>query len=144
MSIDSLEVDVVSAEADNWPIDELVREYIRTHDLLDIKRREFHELETSLKDILARFSMVLRTRADELGVDSFTVRGVGTAYRNVKTSYTVGDWDSFISYVSSTSNWQLLEKRVAKRAAVEIHNESGKPPPGVQYSAEVTFNVRRT
>jgi hypothetical protein len=36
-----------------------------------------------------------------------------------------------------------LEKRVAKNATKEVHDATGHVPPGVEYVAEVEFDVRR-
>src|SRR5574337_1245676 len=91
---------------------------------------------------MEKISMWLRDKGDELGVDSFKTQ-YGTAYRSIKTSYRVGNWDEFVGWIRDTGNFQCLEKRVAKLATKEIHDESGVVPPGVEYSAEVEFDVRR-
>ena len=115
-----------------------------TRDELRAKQQAFKLEEDAMKLRMEQISMWLRDKADELGVDSFKTQ-FGTAYRSVKTSYRVatGGWDAFIGWVKETGNFQCLEKRVAKLATKEIHDDTGAIPPGLDYVAEVEFDVRR-
>ena len=125
-------------------IDEAIEAYVNTRDELRAKQQAFKLEEDAMKANMEQISMWLRDKADELGVDSFKTQ-FGTAYRSVKTSYRVatGGWDSFIGWVKETGNFQCLEKRVAKLATKEIHDDTGEIPPGLDYVAEVEFDVRR-
>ena len=125
-------------------IDEAIEAYVNTRDELRAKQQAFKLEEDAMKLRMEQISMWLRDKADELGVDSFKTQ-FGTAYRSVKTSYRVatGGWDAFIGWVKETGNFQCLEKRVAKLATKEIHDDTGEIPPGLDYVAEVEFDVRR-
>ena len=125
-------------------IDEAIEAYVNTRDELRAKQQAFKLEEDAMKANMEQISMWLRDKADELGVDSFKTQ-FGTAYRSVKTSYRVatGGWDNFIGWVKETGNFQCLEKRVAKLATMEIHDDSGEIPPGLDYVADVEFDVRR-
>ena len=125
-------------------IDEAIEAYVNTRDELRAKQQAFKLEEDGMKLRMEQISMWLRDKADELGVDSFKTQ-FGTAYRSVKTSYRVatGGWDNFIGWVKETGNFQCLEKRVAKLATKEIHDDTGEIPPGLDYVAEVEFDVRR-
>lgn len=125
-------------------IDEAIEAYVNTRDELRAKQQAFKLEEDAMKANMEQISMWLRDKADELGVDSFKTQ-FGTAYRSVKTSYRVatGGWDAFIGWVKETGNFQCLEKRVAKLATKEIHDDTGAIPPGLDYVAEVEFDVRR-
>lgn len=125
-------------------IDEAIEAYVNTRDDLRAKQQAFKLEEDAMKANMEQISMWLRDKADELGVDSFKTQ-FGTAYRSVKTSYRVatGGWDNFIGWVKETGNFQCLEKRVAKLATKEIHDDTGEIPPGLDYVAEVEFDVRR-
>lgn len=126
-------------------IDEAIRAYVETRDDLKIKQAEFKVVETGLKETLEKISMWLRDKADELGVDSFKSNAYGTAFRSTKTSFRVatGQWDAFIDWVKKTGNFQCLEKRVAKLATLEIYNDTGEVPPGIDHVVEVEMDVRR-
>ena len=125
-------------------IDEAIEAYVNTRDELRAKQQAFKLEEDAMKANMEQISMWLRDKADELGVDSFKTQ-FGTAYRSVKASYRVatGGWDNFIGWVKETGNFQCLEKRVAKLATKEIHDDTGEIPPGLDYVAEVEFDVRR-
>lgn len=125
------------------PINEIVLEYIGTRDHLDEKRHEFQAIERELKAKMTMMSMVLREKADSLGVDNFNIRGVGTAYRNTKTSYRVSDWNSYVNWLVQTGNFHCVEKRAAKLAVQEVHRNSGEVPPGLDFVQEIEFLVRR-
>lgn len=122
-------------------IDAAVKSYIEHRNALKAYMAQVAIVEETTKSDLAKISMWLRDRGDELGIDSFKTQ-YGTAFRNVKTSYRMGDWSQFIEWVKATDNFQCLEKRVAKLSTKEIHDETGVIPPGINYSAEVEFDVR--
>jgi hypothetical protein len=123
-------------------IDEMVKIYRDVRDELSVERKAFKQKEANSKDLMARISMALRDKADELGVDTFNTP-FGTAYRNVKKFYRVGNWDKIIDFIKQTGNFQMLEKRVAKNATAEIHDALGEVPPGIDFSVEVEFAVRK-
>lgn len=125
-------------------IDEAVGSYVSLRDELKAKQQAFKQEEDSIKLQLEQMAMWIRDKADELGVDSFKTQ-YGTAFRSVKTSYKVatGGWETFIDWIKETGNFQCLEKRAAKLAVKEIHDDTGEVPPGLSYSAEVEINVRR-
>lgn len=123
-------------------IDELIKRYVEVRDELSAETKKYKNFEASAKDMMARLSMALKDKGDQLGVNTFSTND-GTAYRNIKKSYRVGDWSSVLDYIKRTENWQMLEKRIAKLATQEIHTESGEIPPGVDYVVEEEFLVRR-
>lgn len=123
-------------------IDDAINTYVATRDELAAERKAYNVYEANAKTYLERIEMFLKEKADQLGVDSFKTQS-GTAYRSVKTAYRVGSWDSFRDWVVATNNFQCLEKRAAKNACKEVHDETGEIPPGLEYVTEVTFDVRR-
>lgn len=123
-------------------LDEAINVYVATRDALNEERKAFNTYEAHAKTYLERIERVIASHADRLGVDSVKTKS-GTAYRTVKTSYRVGNWDSYLEWMRETNNFQCLEKRAAKLAVKEIHDETGEVPPGLEYFAEVVFDVRR-
>jgi hypothetical protein len=123
-------------------VDDAIGTYVDKRDMLRIIHRENEAKEQTLKDELDAISMWLREKADEIGVDSFKSPH-GTAYRSLKESYRVADWDGFVKWMISTGNTQCVEKRPAKNAVREIHRADKEVPPGLDYVTEVEFNVLR-
>lgn len=136
----------IPRDADGAPkfpsLEVAVKRYVDERDALRLASAAFKKVEDQAKGNMQEISMWLRDRGDELGVDSFKTQ-YGTAYRSVKTSYRMGDWTSFLDWIKATDNFQCLEKRVAKLATKEIHDQTGVVPPGIEYFAEVEFDVRR-
>ena len=124
-------------------VDKLVSDYILLRDELKIMQQEHTAAEENVKEAMARISMRLREVADAQKVDSFAIRGVGTAFRVVKESYRATDWESFINWCKATDNFHCIERRPAKLAVKAIHKEGGVIPPGLDYVAEQEFQVRK-
>lgn len=123
-------------------IDDAINTYVATRDQLDKERKLYNQFEAMSKHYMEKIESVIREKANELGVDSFKTPS-GTAYRTVKTSYRVGSWDLYLDWLKDTGNFHCLEKRAAKLAVKEVHDETGEIPPGLEYHAEVVFDVRR-
>lgn len=123
-------------------LDDAINVYVATRDELAAERKAYNTYEAKAKNYMDRIEMFIKEKADELGVDSIRTKS-GTAYRTVKTAYRVGNWDEFIAWIQETGNYQCLEKRAAKNAVKEIHDDVGIVPPGLEYHAEVGFDVRR-
>ncbi len=123
-------------------IDDAINTYVATRDDLAAERKAFNTYEAKAKNYMDRIEMFIKDMADKIGVDSFKSKS-GTAYRTVKTSYRVGNWDDYLAWLKETGNFQCLEKRAAKNAVKEVHDETGEIPPGLEYVTEVGFDVRR-
>jgi len=133
----------VEPDVDNRTVEELVQEYLALRDELDLRRGEWKTFEEDMKSSMSALSMKMRERADAAGVDSFTIRNVGTAFRATKTSYRTADWSTFIDWVKATDNFQCLEKRPAKLAVAEVHRQTGSIPDGLDIVVEQEFQVRK-
>lgn len=127
--------------ANDAKIDALVELYKDVRDQLTVDRRAYKERETLMKDFLAKLGLVLRERADALGVDSFPTR-FGTAYRLKKERFPVEDWSALTEWIKATGNFQVLQRRTSPDAVREVRDEGDALPPGVGYYPEITFTVR--
>lgn len=68
----------------------------------------------------------------------------GTAILNTKTSVTCADWDTFFNrYVLPRQAWELLEHRPSKSTVMQIKDETGEIPPGLNYSEMYAVSFRR-
>jgi len=123
-------------------LDDAINTYVATRDELATERKAYNTYEAKAKNYMDRIEMHIKTIADEMGVDSVRTKS-GTAYRTVKTSYRVGNWDEYWKWLKENDFSQCVEKRAAKNAVKEIHDETGEIPPGLEYHVEVGFDVRR-
>lgn len=123
-------------------IDKVIKTYIRLRDELDASRKAQKEYEKEIKFKLERLSMWLKEYAESEGVKSIAT-DYGTAYKVTKDWVRVGSWDKVFAWIKKTGNWQMLEKRIGKLATKEIMEKTGKIPPGVEYSQEIEYQVRK-
>ena len=121
-----------------------VQKYIDIRNELDAKRKAYQEEEKNLKAMLEDIQFEILNIADELGVDSLKTE-FGTAYRSVKSSYRILDWDAYLEWAEQNGALHTLQKRVTKSAVDEIVNEDleGDLPPGLDLYTEVTINIRK-
>ncbi len=121
-----------------------VQQYIEIRNDLDAKRKAYQEEERELKSQLEDIQFEILNISDELGVDSLKTE-FGTAYRSVKSSYRILDWEAYLEWAEKNGALHTLQKRVTKSAVDEIVNEDleGDLPPGLDLYTEVTINIRK-
>lgn len=122
---------------------DLIAAYLKIRDKKkEIEGRHTEELKP-YNDTLYKIETRLGKIMDETGLTNLPGGG-GTAYRSIRTSVTVGDWDSLLRWVKETENWHVLERRANKTAVDEILNDTNELPPGVNVNRSVAVNVRKT
>jgi hypothetical protein len=126
------------------PVGELINEFAELRAHLDSERKKFKELEKRLKDDMERLEVAILEVQRSLGVTSLSTTNL-TAYQTSKVSVRVGDWDKFINFVADSRNFQLLEKRCAKLASIEMFDEDGIAPTdiGLTRDTEIVIQVRK-
>jgi len=123
-------------------IGEMVKHYVSLRAELDAQRKEYQAIEKSLKAEMDKIMLEVMTLADNIGVDNFKTP-YGTAYRNIKQSYKVDDWDTYVQWAKNHDALHTIQKRVTKTAVDEIVEETGEIPPGLDLFTEVTFNFMK-
>lgn len=124
-------------------IDQLVAKYIALRDLIAAEEAEFKNTMQGKKEMLDKVENVLKQHFEETGTDTVTVRGVGTAYKTMRTSTGVADWEEVLPFIKSHGAWDMLERRVNKTAVLDYLKNAGELPPGVNMSQQVVVNIRR-
>lgn len=135
-------VDVIPEEQRESTTEELIAETLCIREELHDARKEWETFEAMKKERLEVIQMKLREIADSVGTDSLKCK-FGTAFKQTKEYFRVGDWDQIVEYIKQTGNFHMLEKRIGKLATKEIYDTTGKLPPGVEYSAEIEMVVRK-
>ena len=125
-------------------IGECIAQYALKRDDLDTKRKEFKTLEKELKMELIELEVEILDAQREIGLTSVS-NSTHTAFQTTKKFVRIGDWDEFSQYVMESGNLQLLEKRVAKLAALELFEVEGIDPSeiGLNKEEEITIQVRK-
>lgn len=122
----------------------MVSQYIATRDAAAKLKSDFEAKYNQLKSHMEDIELEIMTLANNLGVDNFKT-SFGTAYRNVKQSYNVENWEEFSKWVvENDPHLQTVQKRVVKAAVDELCEEFGiEIPPGISVHTEVKFNIRK-
>jgi len=121
----------------------LVEKYVMLRDAKAAAVARFKEKMAKVDDVMAKFEAQLLNQLEATGAESIRTKA-GTAYKSVKTSATVADWDAVLEYAITNGLLNLLEKRVNKTAVLEFKEEHNDLPPGVNLREELVVNVRRS
>lgn len=124
-------------------IDDIIEKYIKLRD----KKKELqdkHKAELSkYDDAMERIEAHLLKQMQEQGLDSMPT-AAGTAYRQVRTSATLGDREMFRKWCEANDAWGLADIRAAPVAIREYKEANDDLPPGVSFSQHVVVNIRRS
>lgn len=123
--------------------DEMVEHYIRLRDKKAEMKADFEAQTKKLDLVMEKIEQKLMAYFNESGLESIRT-GNGTAYRSIKTSASVADRDIFLDFVRDHDAWELLETRASKKAVEDYRAANDDLPPGVNWNAIATINVRRS
>lgn len=82
------------------------------------------------------------TMLNDTGQDSAKT-AAGTVYRTTKQSASIADKDAFMRHVIGTEAWEFLDAKANVTAVAKTIEDTGEPPPGVNWSSRVIVGVRR-
>lgn len=124
--------------------DELVDKYIKLRDLKAKLKAEFEEKIAPLEAAMEKVEAVLLGAFDQMGVESARTAN-GTAYISMKTSASVADRDAYFAWVLANPEERMIfvEARANKTAVEHYKDTNQELPPGVNWSATRTVNIRR-
>lgn len=125
--------------------DQVVDAYTQTRDQIAQLTKELEEKLKPLRELQERRENWLMGEITRTGLKNLPTK-FGTAYIIRSESVTCADWDAFIGYVQETGQFNLLDHRINKTAALEImgENRQNPPPPGANYSAIQKIGVRKS
>lgn len=122
---------------------ELVEAYIKYRDVKAQYKAEYDAKVHKLDLVLEKIETKLMAYMNETGLESIRT-GAGTAYKSIKTTASVADRDIFLDFVREQDAWELLETRASKKAVEDYRSANDELPPGINWSAVATINVRRS
>lgn len=119
-----------------------IQRYVLLRDKLSIVRKAYETFEKNVKGRQEVINVMLVEKGHDDGVDSFS-SPYGTAFKKIKKSYRVQDWEAYSEWLIANDAMHCVEKRAAKTAVEEIHNETGLVPPGLEFIQEIEYQFRR-
>jgi len=125
------------------PDDVLIAAYVQRRDRRAQRKKAY--LADDEKDVkqMGNIENELLRRLNERGTDSTSARGIGLAYRNIKTSASVADRAAFLAFVQKNNAWDFVTNAISKEAVDGYVAEHNDLPPGVNYTQIVTVGFRR-
>lgn len=121
---------------------DVVTKYIQLRDKKAKLKAEYDKQVAKIDTVMDKVEGALIKYFNETGLESVRT-DAGTAYKTTRVSATVADWDALLSHILTSENYQLLEHRVNKTAVTEFKAANNDLPPGVNWSEEVTVNIKR-
>lgn len=82
-------------------IDKAIKAYIGMRDAIAEKNREAKEYAATLKDDMNRLELYIHKLLNDMKLDSFKAKGVGTAFIAMKDSVTISDKEGFKSFIAA-------------------------------------------
>jgi len=125
-------------------LDEIVEKYIQLRDKKAIADADHKAATAKMSVMLDRMEAMLLQQFDETGLESVKTKA-GTAYKHIRTSATVADWDTFFgTFILENKAWEFLERRCNKTAVEQYRNTNEDLPPGINYTETREVGVRRS
>jgi hypothetical protein len=121
----------------------LLKLFIGLRDRRAQRKAAYDEDDASDKERQNKIEIEFLRRFQDRGIDNVSARDVGTAYKSVRASATVADFDALLDHVRENDAWELLERRVNKTAVEQFQAVDGDLPPGVNWSETQVVNFRR-
>jgi hypothetical protein len=131
------------AKANDMDDGSLLKLFIALRDRRARRKADFQLDDVDDKEKQERIEIEFLKRFNERGIDNVSARGVGTAYRSVRASARVADWDSLLDFIKKEGAWEMLERRVSKVAVEQFKAETNDLPPGVDWGETQVINFRR-
>jgi hypothetical protein len=122
--------------------EDVIAGYVKLRDMRAEQRKAWEAEDKLLEEKQDKLEAWLLAKFQEIGSESFK-GAAGTAYRQVVTKTSCGDWGNFHAFVGETGRWDFLEKRLSSKAIKEYIDEGNDAPPGVTLFNEFKVVVRR-
>lgn len=129
-------------------VDGIVAKYLELRDRRSENKAAFEAKDRELRGMMEKIEGYLHEYLVTSGLEQSATKQA-TVFKTRKEYFNVADWDSLCAYVKENDAWGLLEKRVGKNTAKEIMDADANgvyqnpPPPGVNYTAVETVQIRR-
>lgn len=125
-----------------FQMDEYVGRYVRVRDAKkELAKRHAGEM-APYNEALDQLYAAILDALNRGGVESSRTKS-GTAYKSMRTSYTVADPAALRQWLEANNRFDLLETRVSKEAIENMLQGGDSLPPGLKVSSEVTLKVNR-
>jgi len=124
-------------------LDAVVERYVQLRDKKAELKAKYDADVAAIEQALTKCERFLLSTLNDQGVESIRTKA-GTAYKQIRTSVTVADWDTYFAWLRDNEQWSMLEHRANKTAVEEYRTVHNDLPPGLNRSSEFVINIRRS
>ena len=124
-------------------VNEVMEAALQVRDLLEAEERRFKEKTDPLKEALWKAEVWLLQYLNDQGLQNVAVKGLGTAFKRKVTSVSCADWSAACAWMSANNRFDMLNHSVNKTVVQAHVDDTGQPPPGVNYTADVKVSINR-
>ena len=111
--------------------------------LKEIKDKKNEELK-AINSEIEQMERSIITEMETDGVDTVSIRGVGTAYITTKQMPTVADMESFVAWCYENNRTDMIQKRVSSKVCIDYITETNDMPEGINIYTENKIGFRRS
>lgn len=127
------------SEAENVPIDKLIRVFIKMRD----KVRELEGQKSEIEEQMSTIKTQILDQCNAVGANSLSTP-YGRITRTMKTRYWTNDWESMHTFIRENEALDLLERRIHQSNLKTFLEEyPDKIPPGLNSNSEYDVVVYR-
>ena len=123
-------------------VDEVVSTYVKLRDKKEALEAAAKEKTKGIAAQLDKMEAWLIEQAQAQGVTSFKTAH-GTAFLATTDFASVGNWDEVPKFIREHETYEMLERRVSKKAVRSYIDEYKAVPNGVNYGTQLNVQVRR-
>lgn len=125
-------------------VDTVVSKYIALRDKRSAMKKVFAAEDDKYKLAMDKCESWLLTQCNAMGVDNFSIKGVGTAIKGKSMQVSCKDWKAFHQFVKENDQLDMFERRISRdvlKSYMKDHDDA--IPPGLDLIFEQTITVRR-
>lgn len=123
-------------------VDDVIAAYLKLRDKKEQLESAVKEQTRELSEKMTKLESWIKEQADAQGVTSFKTKH-GTAFLTTTDFANVADWDAMLRFVQDNNAYDMLERRVSKKAVRGYIEEHKLVPAGVTYGTKLEVNIRR-
>jgi hypothetical protein len=119
-----------------------VERYLNVRKEIDEMEREHKASKAKLTEKLVALENWITAKAQEDGLETIKTP-YGTGYWSTHHTATVGSREEFFRFCAEHNAWDMVESRASKTGVKSYIEANGAPPPGVNFSSNRVFNMRK-
>lgn len=116
--------------------------YLAVRKEVDELEREHKAAKAKLTEKMVALENWITAKAQEDGLDTIKTPS-GTGYWSTHHTATVGSREEFFRFCKEHDAWDMVESRASKTGVKSYIEANGAPPPGVNFSSNRVFNLRK-